>query len=158
MATDLTSAAFHPDGHLFAAGTTTGEIKLFDVKTLENVANFTSSNTAPVLALSFSENGTWLATTARGQTNVTIWDLRKMTEIKAIDIGSPVTNLSWDYTGQFLAVCGPGSVTVQQYAKASKQWSEPLRKATNAVNVKWGANAQSLVTLSADGAVVVFSN
>lgn len=156
--TDLTCAGFHPDGHLFATGTGSGEIALYDVKSLENVATFTSTVAAPVQALSFSENGTWLATASKNQPNVTIWDLRKMSEIKTLDIGSPVSNLAWDYTGQFLAACGPGNVVVQQYSKSSKSWSEPFRKAANAVNVQWGSNAQSLVALSNEGAVVVFSS
>lgn len=154
---DLTTAAFHPDGHLLAAGSADGAIKLFDVKTSENVANFASSTSAPIQALCFSENGTWLASIAAGQTSVSIWDLRKMAEIKSLELGTPVTKLSWDYTGQFLAVCGPGCVAVQQYSKSAKSWSEPFRKAVNAVDVKWGLDAQSLVALSAEGAVAVLS-
>ncbi|GAB7339192.1 hypothetical protein MBLNU457_5854t1 [Dothideomycetes sp. NU457] len=154
---DLTCAGFHPDGHLLAIGTATGDIKLFDVKSLENVHNLSSSVRAPIQALSFSENGTWLATVSQGETTVAIWDLRKTAEIKSIDIGSPVTSVTWDYTGQYLAACGPGSVVVQQYTKSSKSWSEPFRKAANALNVKWGANAQSLVALSGEGSVMVFS-
>jgi len=83
--------------------------------------------------------------------------LRKAAEIKTLDIGSQVTSVTWDHTGQYLAACGPGNVVVQHYAKSSKSWSEPFRKAANAVDVQWGANAQSLLALSDEGAVVVFS-
>ena len=154
---DLTCAAFHPDGHLFAAGTASGQIKLFDVKSLENVANFDSSVAGPIQALTFSENGTWLATVSNGQTSISIWDLRKTAEIKTLDIGLPVSKLAWDYTGQFLAACGPGCIVVQQYSKSTKAWSEPLRKAINAVDVQWGANAQSLVSVTGDGALTALS-
>ncbi|KAF2156685.1 cell cycle control protein [Myriangium duriaei CBS 260.36] len=154
---DLSSAAFHPDGHLLALGTSSGDIKLFDVKTLENIHTFSSSVSAPVTALSFSENGTWLATISEGQSTVTIWDLRKTAQLKAIDLGVPLTSVSWDYTGQFLAACGPSCVAVQHYAKSSKAWSEPFRKATTAQDLGWGANGQKLVTVSGDGSVVVFS-
>jgi pre-mRNA-processing factor 19 len=65
--------------------------------------------------------------------------------------------MAWDYTGQFLAASGPGGVVVNQYNKKSKSWSEPLRKAVNAVDVQWGANAQSLVALTSEGAVSVLS-
>ncbi|PNS19202.1 Pre-mRNA-processing factor 19 2 [Sphaceloma murrayae] len=153
---DLSSAAFHPDGHLFAIGTTDGEIKLYDVKSLENIHTFTSSSPAPVKALTFSENGTWLASILQGSTSVTVWDLRKTAELKTIDIGVPLSQAAWDYTGQYLAVGGPSCVAVQHYAKSTKSWSEPLRKATNAVDLGWGVKAQKLVTVSSDGSVVVF--
>ncbi|KAJ9629731.1 hypothetical protein H2203_002112 [Taxawa tesnikishii (nom. ined.)] len=156
----LTTAAFHPDGHLFAAGTSTGMIKLFDVKTSENAANFTSASSsgAPVASLSFSENGTWLASALAQSTSVSIWDLRKMAELKVLDIGTGISSVEWDYTGQFLAVCGQGCVAVQQYEKASKSWLEPFRKAISAVDVKWGANAKSLLALTGDGAVSVLGS
>ena len=108
-------------------------------------------------ALTFSENGTWLASANQGQTSVTVWDLRKTTMLKSLDIGTPATGLSWDYTGQFLAACGPGAVVVSQYVKSSKAWQEPLRKAINAVDIKWGAGAKSLVALTGEGGVSILA-
>ncbi|TKX24890.1 pre-mRNA-processing factor 19 [Elsinoe australis] len=154
----LSSAAFHPDGHLYSIGTIDGEIKLFDVKSLDNIHTFSSSASAPVKALTFSENGTWLASILQNSTSVTIWDLRKTAELKTIDIGVPLNQAAWDYTGQYLAVGGPSCVVVQHYAKSSKTWSEPLRKATNAVDLAWGIRAKKLVTVSSEGSVVVFSS
>lgn len=155
---ELTTAAFHPDGHLFAAGASTGAIKLFDTKSGENVANFESATqTSPIQAVSFSENGTWLASAVKGQTSVSVWDLRKMAEIKSLEMGTAVTSVSWDYTGQYLAVAGAGFVAVQQYAKSSKSWSEPFRKALNAVDANWGSNAHSLIALTSEGAVSVLA-
>lgn len=153
----LSSAAFHPDGHLFATGTPTGEIKLFDVKTLENIHTFSSSVPAPVTGLSFSENGTWLATISKDQPTVTIWDLRKTAELKTLDLGVPLSSVAWDYTGQFLAACGPSGVAVQHYAKSSKAWTEPFKKAASALGLGWGAAGQELITLSGDGSLTVFS-
>lgn len=46
---------------------------------------------------------------------------------------------------------------MQQYSKAAKQWSEPLRTATPAVSVKWGAAAQSIVAANEDGKVTVLA-
>lgn len=151
---ELTSAAFHPDGHLFAAGSATGAIKLFDTKSGENVANFESpTHSGSLQAISFSENGTWLASAVKGQTSVSVWDLRKMAEIKTLEMGTAITSVSWDYTGQYLAVSGAGFVAIQHYAKSSKSWSEPFRKALNAVDARWGIKAQSLVALSSEGTV-----
>ena len=80
-----------------------------------------------------------------------------MAVLKTLDMGTAVTGLSWDYTGQFLAACGPGGVVVSQYVKASKAWEEPLRKAISAVDVKWGAKAKSLVALTEEGVVSVLT-
>ena len=130
-----------------------GQIKLFDVKTGANAADF--NETGPIQALSFSENGTWLAAVVRGSNSVSIWDLRKAVQIKTLDTGGPVTGIRWDYTGQFLASAGPSGLAVQQYSKSTKEWSEPLRSAVAGVAVEWGPGAQKLVSVSEEGAVTV---
>lgn len=152
----MTCAKFHPDGHILAAGGIDGQAKMFDVKSGQILGTFDCGG--PLQALSFSENGTWLASAVRDQTAVTIWDLRKMADIKTFDIGSKVEGITWDYTGQYLAIAGPGCVTVQQYTKATKAWSEPFRKAIPAVAVEWGRNAQSLLALNSDGVINILSS
>ncbi|KAG5930417.1 hypothetical protein E4U53_002240 [Claviceps sorghi] len=153
----LTTCAFHPDGHLFAAGTISGDVKLYMTKSLEQAAIFKLG--APVQALTFSENGFWLAATAKGQTTVTIFDLRKEGDAataKVLETGGSVQSLAWDYTGQYLATGGPTGVTVQQYAKSSKKWSEPFRNSTAVIGIRWGESAKKLVAVNADGVVSVF--
>lgn len=153
----LTSCAFHPDGHLLAAGTVSGKIKLFMTKTLEQAAEFDLG--APVQSLTFSENGFWLAGTAKGTTSVTIFDLRKegaAATVKVLETGGSVESLAWDYTGQFLATGGPSGVTVQQYLKSPKTWSEPFRSSVAAKAVRWGENGRKLVSVNAEGVVTVF--
>ncbi|KAI1816186.1 WD40-repeat-containing domain protein [Poronia punctata] len=153
----LTACAFHPDGHLFAAGTDNGAIKLFMTKTGEEAAAFSLG--APIQSIVFSENGFWFAATAKGQTTVTIFDLRKEGDAalaKVLDIGSAVHHLAWDYSQQFLATAGPTGVTVQQFNKSAKSWTEPLRAAVNnAVSVAWGTNANKLLVLNGEGVINV---
>lgn len=156
--TALTTCAFHPDGHLFAAGTAAGDIKLFMTKTLEEAATFSLG--APVEALVFSENGFWFAATAKGQTAATVFDLRKegdAAKAKVLDAGGAVQALAWDYSGQFLAMAGPAGVTVQQYVKASKAWSEVLRTgvAGAGAGVRWGGKGRKLVLANGEGVVTV---
>jgi pre-mRNA-processing factor 19 len=155
----LTTGAFHPDGQLFAAGGTDGQIKMYHVKTGEFAAEFNCSE--PIRAISFSENGFWFAATTKSSTSVTIFDLRKQGEaaqVKVIDIGSRVDSIRWDYTGQFLATAGPSGITVQQYTKASKTWSEPLRNAISATALEWGAQAHTLVCINGDGVVTILGS
>ncbi|EKJ73347.1 hypothetical protein FPSE_06504 [Fusarium pseudograminearum CS3096] len=155
----LTACAFHPDGHLFAAGTTSGEIKLFMTNTLEQAASFSLG--APIQALTFSENGYWFAATAKGQTMVTIFDLRKEGDAavaKVLETGGPVQSLAWDYSGQFLATGGAAGVTVQQFTKSTKKWTEPVKNSTPSVSVRWGESAKQLVTINGEGVVSILGS
>ena len=159
--TALTTCAFHPDGHIFAVGTSGGEIKLLMAKTGEEAKSFSLG--APVQAIEFSENGHWFAATAKGQTTVTILDLRKdgdaAAKVKVLDIGSVVQSLAWDYSQQFLATAGADGVTVQHYVKSSKKWTELVRAGVSgaAISVKWGENASKLLAVNREGVVSILS-
>lgn len=147
--------AFHPDGHLLAAGGVDGTIKLYTVTTSELAHTFPATASQPAISMEFSENGTWLCSAQEGSSIVTIWDLRKLSSLTTQDMGTPVNAIAFDYTGQFLAAGGPGGLLVKQYDKKSKKWSEPLRKAVSAANVQWGAQAKTLVALTPDGAITL---
>ncbi|KAK3313579.1 hypothetical protein B0H66DRAFT_503168 [Apodospora peruviana] len=153
--TALTACAFHPDGHLFAAGTQSGDIKVFETKTGTLAATFSLGPAVELLV--FSENGFWFAAAGKGQPAVTIFDLRKSgqaAQVKELQTGD-VQSLSWDFTGQYLATAGSSGITVQQYLKSSKAWSEPLRTAAPAVAIQWGPKAKSLVAVTKEGTVSV---
>ncbi|KAL8661181.1 MAG: hypothetical protein Q9202_005839 [Teloschistes flavicans] len=152
----LTTAAFHPDGHLFAAGGIDAQIKVYDVKSATNAANFDS--TGPIIAMSFSENGIWLASAAQDSTSVSIWDLRKAAIVHALDIASPISALCWEYTGQFLAIAGPSGVIVQHYSKSTKEWSEPLKSAVPSVAVKWGSDGNAILCLDTEGSITTLAS
>ncbi|KAH8806411.1 WD40-repeat-containing domain protein [Hyaloscypha sp. PMI_1271] len=153
---ELTTAAFHPDGHLFAAGGTDGQIKLFHVKTGENAANFDLGG--PVQDIAFSENGIWFAGVAKGSNSVVIFDLRKegkAAEAKVLEIGGQVDSIRWDYTGQYLAASGPRGLTISQYTKTSKSWSDVISTAVPATAVAWGPEAKTLIMVNGDGIITV---
>ncbi|KAF2468984.1 WD40 repeat-like protein [Lindgomyces ingoldianus] len=151
----ITCCAFHVDGLLFFTGSPDERIRIYDVKNGTKMADLETGGA--VHSISFSENGTWFAVTQTGSSTVSVWDLRKQAVIKVLDVGSPVNNIHWDYTGQFLATAGSGCVSVQQYTKSSKSWSEPVRKAVPARDVAWGSNASVLVVLSPEGALSILS-
>lgn len=146
---DISCCAFHVDGLLFFVGSSDGKIRIFDVKTGDAMVELDTG--APVIDISFSENGTWFAVVNRGSSSVSVWDIRKQNVVKVLEAGSEVQRTAWDYTGSYLAIAGKGGVSVQQYVKASKSWSELLSKAVPATDVAWGASAASLVALTLDG-------
>ncbi|KAF1943724.1 ubiquitin-protein ligase E4 [Clathrospora elynae] len=152
---EITAASFHVDGLLLFLGCADGMIRIFNTKTCSQMAELEAG--APVLDISFSENGTWFAVVNKGSSSVSIWDIRKQVVIKVLETGSPVMSATWDYTGSYLAIAGEGSVSVQQFTKAGKSWSEILRKAVLARDVAWGKDAASLMALTTEGALNILS-
>lgn len=133
-----------------------GQIKLFHVKTGEIAASFDLGG--PVQDLAFSENGTWFAGVMLASSNVVIFDIRKegaAAQVKVLEIGGQVDSIRWDYSGQFLAASGPGGLTISQYTKSSKSWSDVTSLAVPATAIEWGPQANSLITVNGDGAVTV---
>lgn len=87
-----------------------------------------------------------------------IFDLRKQgkeAEAKILEIGGKVDSIRWDYTGQYLAASGPGGLTISQYTKASKSWTDVISLAVPATAVEWGPQASSLITVNGDGVITV---
>lgn len=151
---ELTSVHLHPDGHLIGLGAADGNVLIYDVREAKLAATF-GPLAGPIQSLQFSENGFWLAVSIKGESTVEIWDLRKAVQAKVLDTGARVENVKWDYTGQFLATIGPSGTLVQQYSKATKSWSEVLRRGVPGVDLVWGPLASSLVNLSREGAITV---
>lgn len=114
----------------------------------QNVANF-DEHRGQISALSFSENGYYLATAA-DDACVKVWDLRKLRSIKTIqlDDGYEVRDLCFDQSGTYLAVAGSD---VRVYL--CKQWSE-LRvfndHTATATGVRFGKNSTYLASTSMD--------
>jgi pre-mRNA-processing factor 19 len=126
------------------------------VKTGESAANFDLDG--PVQDLVFSENGFWFAAVAKGSNSVVIFDLRKegkAAQAKVLEIGGKVDSIRWDYTSQYLAASGPGGLTISQYTKSTKSWSDVISTAVPATAIEWGPEAKTLVTVNSDGVITV---
>ncbi|KAI9599072.1 WD40-repeat-containing domain protein [Syncephalis fuscata] len=111
---------FHPDGLILATGTVDAMIRIWDVKSRKNVANF-AGHQGSVGSLAFSENGYVLASADTAQSVVKLWDLRKLDNYATIELpdGYKVNTLSWDYSGQYLGVGGTDTRIYQ-----NKTWAQ----------------------------------
>lgn len=152
----FTSARFHPDGLIFGTGTGSSEIRIWDIKTQDNVKTFYDHKGA-VTSMSFSENGYYLATGSLDGT-VRFWDLRKLENLHTLDLGVPVHAVQFDHSGVFCAAATEKGFQVYQ----AKSWSEMLAVSDvhgGAVkDVAFGPNAQFIATASLDNVVRVFGS
>jgi len=121
-----TCVKFHPDGLLVGAGTVDSVLRIWDIKSQDNVASFTGHQ-GKITSLSFSENGYYLATSG-GDKTVKIWDLRKLVDVKTIQLDGDVNAVRFDYSGQYLGVGGSDlRVFATKQIEAIKPWDEIIK-------------------------------
>ncbi|KAH9626443.1 hypothetical protein KSS87_004945 [Heliosperma pusillum] len=149
-----TSAAFHPDGLILGTGTTDAIVKIWDVKSQANVAKF-DGHTGPVTAMSFSENGYFLATAAHD--GVKLWDLRKLKNFRSFpspDPDTPANSVDFDHSGTYLAVASSDIRSPERIWKIRQfQLRDGSGKATSA---KFGPDARYIAVGSLDRNLRIF--
>ncbi|CAG8606803.1 3945_t:CDS:2, partial [Dentiscutata heterogama] len=146
---------FHPDGLILGTGTIDSVVRIWDVKSQQNVASFTG-HTGRVTSISFSENGYFLATASEDNL-VKLWDLRKLSNFHTltIDVGK-INKVAWDYSGHYLAVGGT-DVRIFQ----SKTWNQLAAISENngdVTDMKFGELAKCLVVGCLDRSLSSRSN
>ncbi|CAL9146387.1 unnamed protein product [Musa hybrid cultivar] len=160
MEEGYTSASFHPDGLILGTGTTGAIVKIWDVKSQSNVAKF-DGHVGSVTAMSFSENGYFLATAAMD--GVKLWDLRKLRNFRSFapyDPETPTNYVEFDLSGSYLAISG-SDVRVYQVANVKLEWNLikilPDLSGTGKVScVKFGADAKYMAVGSMDRNLRIF--
>lgn len=155
-----TSAAFHPDGLILGTGTTDSLVKIWDVKSQANVAKF-DGHVGHVTAISFSENGYYLATAAHD--GVKLWDLRKLKNFRdygPYDSATPTNSVEFDHSGSYLAVAG-SDVRILQVANVKSEWNliktlPDLSGTGKSTCVKFGPDSKYLAVASMDRNLRIF--
>ncbi|GAB4843070.1 E3 ubiquitin-protein ligase prp19 [Ancistrocladus abbreviatus] len=155
-----TSAAFHPDGLILGTGTSEAIVKIWDVKSQANVAKF-DGHTGAVTAISFSENGYFLATAA--QDGVKLWDLRKLRNFRSFspyDSNTATNSVDFDHSGSYLALAG-SDIRIYQVASVKSEWNciktlPDLSGTGKATSVKFGPDAKYLAVGSLDRNLRIF--
>mmetsp|Transcript_7522 Transcript_7522/g.10177 ORF Transcript_7522/g.10177 Transcript_7522/m.10177 type:complete len:507 (+) Transcript_7522:260-1780(+) len=144
-----TCASFHPDGLILGTGTTENLVRIWDVKSQENVAKF-EGHKSPVTSMSFSENGYHLATAA--EDGVKLWDLRKPKNFKNLSPYGPgvkTTTVKFDHSGLYLGVGGGDAriYSVKQDWEVVKTFSDIPKTVTAVV---FGKDAETVYVCSMD--------
>ncbi|GMI64155.1 Plant U-box 59, MOS4-associated complex 3A [Hibiscus trionum] len=155
-----TSAAFHPDGLILGTGTAGATVRIWDVKSRGNVANF-DGHTGAVTAISFSENGYFLATAAHD--GVKLWDLRKLKNFRSFELydqDTPTNSVDFDHSGSYLAIAG-SDIRVFQVGSVKAEWNciktlPDLSGTGRATCVKFGPDARYLAVGSMDRNLRIF--
>ncbi|XP_072963457.1 pre-mRNA-processing factor 19 isoform X2 [Typha angustifolia] len=155
-----TSAAFHPDGLILGTGTSEALVRIWDVKSQSNVAKF-DGHIGPVTAVSFSENGYFLATAALD--GVKLWDLRKLRNFRSFapyDSNTPTNSVEFDFSGSYLAISG-SDIRVYQVANVKLEWNliktfPDLSGTGKVTSVKFGADAKYMAVGSMDRNLRIF--
>ncbi|KAG0488444.1 hypothetical protein HPP92_007255, partial [Vanilla planifolia] len=156
-----TSAAFHPDGLILGTGTSEALVRIWDVKSQSNVAKF-DGHMGSVTAMSFSENGYFLATAALD--GVKLWDLRKLKNFRSFapyESNTPTNAVEFDYSGSYLAIAG-SDIRLYQVGTVKVEWNLiktlPDLSGTGKVTcLKFGADANYTAVGSMDRNLRIFS-
>jgi len=159
--TSNTAISFHPDGVIFAVGSSDSKIRVFETLSGNCVATFdghsSESEASEVVSLAFSENGYTLASAAKGSKQVKIWDLRKLSNSANIDLENDVqvNALKFDYSAQALAVVGTDARVYQ-----NKTWELLVKSEENGdvlTGVDWSKDGKELVVAGIDRTVRILS-
>ena len=153
----MNTVAWHPDGHLLGLASP-GQISLYHTDTLAFAASFSVPSSSPITSLAFSENGIWFA--ASTGNSVIVFDVRKEGEaaiLKTFESSAQVQDVSFDYTGQYLAFVGKGGVEVKAYRKKEKVWVDGLQVAVPGEGLAWGPEAAKVITINETGVVSVLA-
>ena len=109
----MTTLRFHPDGGILATAQKNGVIKLWDISTQQEFSKLQDPSRGEVYgvsSISFSENGYYLAACGEEDNQVRVWDIRKDTVVKKIQLPeeSYVSKVHFDKSGSYLSLSGHG--------------------------------------------------
>lgn len=138
---DLYAISFSPDGRLIAFGLGDGSVRLFDIKEGKEFAKL-RGHSKPVISVSFSSDGTLMAT---GDEKIILWNLAALEEIHEFKGHDFIVNsLSFSSDSKFLA-SGDGSGVV-------KLWDVERRE--EIVTLEQRSSSTNSLAFSPDGSIL----
>jgi len=137
----------HPDGLILATGSDGSDIRVWDIKSQQNVATF-PGHTDAITDLCFSENGYYLATASKDSI-LKLWDLRVPKIINSLKMDAFVKKLHYDDSGRYLAAATGTEIRI--FTGKHLEHVHTLDEHTGLVtDVKFGQNASFLASTSMD--------
>eukprot|EP01132_Coremiostelium_polycephalum_P000370 gene370-467_t len=155
------SLSFHPDGMILATGSQNRLVSIWEVNKEAPVATL-EGHTSAVNSISFSENGYMMATS--DSTTVKLWDLRKLKEVQTInaDQGSIFTSVSFDFSGNYLAIGGTNLKICNVIRKAGQPPLSIIKTFNDhtdtITDLSWSQNSSFITTTSLDNNLKIWSN
>lgn len=156
---DLTSVAIHPDGLMLATGSSSGRIKIWDLRS-QNVAATLDGHKAAVSSLVFSEKGIQLASSSLKENIVQLWSLKKLEKPPKNMVhkqGGVVRDITFDPYGAYAITACDNSVCFFESSKPEKCLFE-LEAHKDSINkVKFAMDGSYLATVSEDRFMKIFA-
>ena len=162
---ELTTSSIHPDGMIFSAGNANGEIKMWDITSMKQVATLSDELTGKgkVSSIQMSEKGYYMISC---QSNiVSLWDLRSRKVTGSLRVGNHEdqvgnsVNAVLDKSGEYGCVVGADQISIFQGKKKAKRITDISLNWTNGdykgdlLGAAWGEKATELLVGSATGYV-----
>ncbi|GMH82352.1 hypothetical protein TrST_g12558 [Triparma strigata] len=148
-----TSSSIHPDGLIVGCGTSSGSIKIWDLKK-STLAGTIEAGTGPINCLSFAENG-YYAVAGCEDGYAYVLDLRKMKSIGKVggdDWGS-IVGVEFDYGVKMLAVVGEDKGGIVEVKKWGDVIVEVKGHKKGMTGFGWGEKGRWAVTVGMDRAM-----
>jgi WD40 repeat protein len=151
---DVAAAAFHPERDLLVTGGWSGDIRLWDSNSGQELPSIMKQS-ARIMAMSFSPNESNLLATTGGDRSIRLWNLASQRERARLHGPSEeLTGLAFSTDGQTIATAGHGSpITLWDAAQTKAEIIEVPTKSRNCV-LGFSEDGRQLVTIDATGRVM----
>jgi len=151
----IISSNIHPDCLLYVTGLQNGKISIWDIRN-QNTIQTLDAHKAGVTSLKCSENGYYMVSS--GETEVTLWDLRKCVALRKMEFDhkatSPISSVDIVHSGKYTAITGPD---VKILLTNSLEEIHALSNHTdNVTSVKWSRDGSFLASTSLDRSLKVY--
>lgn len=152
-----TSLAFSPRGDIVAAGTVEHVIKLWDIRSAEQIGEL-RDHTYPVLCLAFSPDGDRLVS-GSGDTTLTVWDVDNQSKIhKLKGHGFYVVTCDWNPHGDRI-VSGSVDANICEWDSSSGKLIKKHDEHRAAVHqIRYSHDGSRLASCSSDRVITLWDS